>query len=102
MENRRTQQSMEDQTERRAQYQRNKRQRMSSEQRQRELLRRRENYNQTKKKGKQVETSSTNNISSRVSFQNLTNMKFSSTRFQGTHDFEAGPRVRHINDTAIG
>jgi hypothetical protein len=51
MENRRIQHSTEHQRETRAQYQRNRRQRMSSEQRERELLRRRENYNQTKKKG---------------------------------------------------
>ncbi|WJX30589.1 hypothetical protein P8452_19109 [Trifolium repens] len=75
---------------------------MSGEQKQQELLRRRENYNQSKEKGKQVETSSTNNVASRVPFQNLTNVIFSRSRFQGTHDFEAGPSVRHINDTAVG
>ncbi|KAK2382809.1 hypothetical protein QL285_070323 [Trifolium repens] len=72
MENRR---QMEHQRERRAQYERNRRQRMNSEQRQQELLRRRENYNQS------------HNFSS---------------NFQGTHDFEAGPSVRHINDTTVG
>jgi hypothetical protein len=101
MENRRTQQSRELQRERRAQYERNRRQRMSIEQRQQELLRRRENHKQSKQKGKQVETT-TNNVASRVPFQNLTNTNFSSTRFQGVHDFEAGPSVRHINDTALG
>jgi hypothetical protein len=100
MENRRIQQSREHERERRAQYQRNRRQRMSSEQRQQKLLRRRENYNQSKEKGKQVETS-TNNVASRVSLQNITNMSFTSTRFQGTHDFKTGPSVRHINDTAL-
>ncbi|CAJ2674958.1 unnamed protein product [Trifolium pratense] len=29
-------------------------------------------------------------------------MNFSSTRFQGTHDFEAGPSVRPNNDNTIG
>jgi hypothetical protein len=91
MENRR---QMEHQRERRAQYERNRRQRMNSEQRQQELLRRRENYNQSKEKGKQVETH-TNNVASRVSFQNLTNVIFSRPKFQGTHDFEAGPSVSH-------
>jgi hypothetical protein len=65
---------------------------MSSEQRQREILRRRENYNQSKNKWKQVP--SPNNVVSRVSFQNITNMSFTSTRFEGTHDFEVGPSVR--------
>jgi hypothetical protein len=74
---------------------------MSSEQRQQELLRRRENYNQNKEKRKQVDIS-TNNVASRVLFQNITNMSFTSTMFQGTHDFEARPSVRHINDTAFG
>ncbi|WJX73305.1 DNA helicase [Trifolium repens] len=74
---------------------------MSSEQRERELLRMRENYNQSKRKGKQVETSA-NTAASRVPFQNLTNINFTTPRFQGTHDFEAGPSVRHINDTALG
>ncbi|WJX40694.1 hypothetical protein P8452_28142 [Trifolium repens] len=101
MENRRIQQSREHERERRTQYQRNSRQRMSNEQRQQELLRRREDYNQSKEKGKQVETS-TNNIASRVSFQNITNISFTSTRIQGTHDFEAGSSVRHINDSAFG
>jgi hypothetical protein len=101
MENRRIQHSTEHQRERRAQYQRNRRQRMSSEQRERELLRRRENYNQSKRKGKQVETSA-NTAASRVPFQNLTNINFTTSRFQGTHDFEAGSSVRHINDTALG
>ncbi|KAK2399974.1 hypothetical protein QL285_049719 [Trifolium repens] len=87
MENRRTQQSRELQREIRAQYERNRRQIMSIEQRQQE--------------GKQVETT-TNNVASRVPFQNLTNTNFSSTRFRGVHDFEAGPSVRHINDTALG
>jgi hypothetical protein len=101
MENRRIQHSTEHQRETRAQYQRNRRQRMSSEQRERELLRRRENYNQNKRKGKQVETSA-NIAASTVPFQNLTNINFRFSRFQGTHDFEAGPSVRHINDTALG
>jgi hypothetical protein len=101
MENRRIQQSREHERERRTQYQRNRRQRMSSEQRQHELLRRRENFNQSKNKGKQVETP-TNNVASRVLFQSITNMCFTSTRFQGTHDFKTGPSVRHINDTALG
>jgi hypothetical protein len=46
MKKRRIQQSREHEKERRAQYQR-----MSSEQGQQELLRRRENYNQARKKG---------------------------------------------------
>jgi hypothetical protein len=66
MENRRIQHSTEHQRETRAQYQRNRRQRMSSEQRERELLRRRENYNQSKRKGKQVETSA-NTAASKIS-----------------------------------
>jgi hypothetical protein len=65
---------------------------MSIEQRQQELLRRRENHKQSKQKGKQVETT-TNNVASRVPFQNLTNTNFSSTRFQGVHDFDAGPSL---------
>jgi hypothetical protein len=68
---------------------------MSSEQRQQESLKRRENYNQNKEKGKQVETS-TNSIASRVLFQNFINMNFTSTRFQGTRDFEAGPSTNFI------
>jgi hypothetical protein len=54
---------------------------MSSEQRQQKLLRRRENYNQSKEKGKQVETS-TNNVASRLSFQNNTNMNFKVQSFK--------------------
>jgi hypothetical protein len=100
MENRRIQHSTEHQRETRAQYQRNRRQRMNSEQRERELLRRRENYNQ-KKKGKQVEASA-NSVASTMPFQNLTNMNFTTTRFQRNHDFEAGPNVTHINDIALG
>jgi hypothetical protein len=45
---------------------------------------------------------STNNVASSVSFQNFTNVIFSRPRFQGTHDFEVGPSVRHINDTTLG
>jgi hypothetical protein len=51
MKNRRTQQSIEHQREKMAQYEINRRQRMISEQRQQELLRRRENYKQRETSG---------------------------------------------------
>jgi hypothetical protein len=35
----------------------------------------------------------TNNVGLRVPFQIITNMTFTSIRFQGTHDFEAGPSL---------
>jgi hypothetical protein len=41
------------------------------------------------------------NIALKVSFQNLTNTNFSSTRFQGIRAFKEGPIVRYINDSAL-
>jgi hypothetical protein len=45
---------------------------------------------------------SANSVASTMPFQNLTNMNFTTTRFQRNHDFEAGPSVTHINDIALG
>ncbi|KAJ1416596.1 hypothetical protein SESBI_17175 [Sesbania bispinosa] len=62
------------------QYARNRRQRMSNEQRQQQLSRLRQRRNRN-----------------RVADNN-----FASRRFQGTHDNEAGPSTRHVNETAHG
>lgn len=76
---------------------------MSTEQRQQELSRRRTNYRQSKERGKQPQTTSETNRDHMMPFNDLTNLNFTSSRVQGTHDNEAGTSSRRrINHTTSG
>ncbi|AES99689.1 hypothetical protein MTR_5g083680 [Medicago truncatula] len=103
MENNRGQQSRDLQRVRRTQNARNWRENMSTEQRQQELSRRRTNYRQSKERGKQPQTTSETNRDHMMLFNDLTNLNFTSSRVQGTHDNEAGTSSRRrINHTTSG
>jgi len=76
---------------------------MSIEQRQQELSRRRSNYRQAKEKGKQAQTTSATNRDHMMPFHDLTNLNFTLSRVQGTHDNESGSSIRRrINHTPSG
>lgn len=59
---------------------------MSTEKRQQELSRSWTNYRQSKERGKQPQTTSETNRDHMMSFNDLTNLNFTSSRVQRTHD----------------
>lgn len=103
MENNIRQISSQQQMSRRDENERKRRQNMNNKQRENHLLRRRENYRWRQEQEEQAQTSRTINNQSKVPFQNFTNMTFSRSHFQGTHDSDTDPsRITHIHDVTLG
>ncbi|KAI5444691.1 hypothetical protein KIW84_013099 [Lathyrus oleraceus] len=72
-------------------------QQMSVEQRQQKLARRRSNYKQNNDKGKQVRTSHPSDMSTMISFQDLTNVNLASRFYRRPHDSEVEPSTTYAN-----
>lgn len=105
MDKRTRQPLSQNQKQRKATYERKRKQQLSDEQRELQLFRKRENYKRRKEKDKQAPhpVSHTEKRQSNGQSQNFPNISFSRGHFQGTHDSEAGPsRIRHVNDVALG
>ncbi|CAJ2652158.1 unnamed protein product [Trifolium pratense] len=102
METNRSQESRDRQRQRRTQNARDRRQRMTTEQKQQHLEKRRTNYRQAKDKGKQVQTTTAANVDPVMPFHDLSNTNFTSTRYYGNHDHEAGPSTIHTNHMTFG